>query len=208
MSSEPELFVLADRTLDNVVQQIRDDQWTLAIPEWIGLGRVSREGLTLRTLINYHAYDDIWVPDMLAGRTMADVGADKWKDEDLLGADPKASFARIVDAATHAAAAVTPAQLHQTAHLSFGDFTVQHYFWQITQFRAFRAYEFAELIGVDSTLPGELVAGVWEQLQPLAEQWRAIGVFGPAVEVAQDASLQEKLLGLSGRRSRRHPSER
>jgi len=89
-----------------------------------------------------------------------------------------------------------------TAHLSFGDFTVAEYFWQITQFRAFRAYEIAVLIGADAALPDELVQGVWEQLMPNIEQWRAIGVFGPAVEVSPEASLQDKLLGLSGRQPR------
>jgi len=201
---EPELFIIADRTLDAVVQQIGDGQWGLAIPDWLGIGRVSRDGLTLRTLINYHAYDDIWVPDTLAGRTMDEVGADKWKDEDLLGPDPKASFAAIVDAAVAAAEQVTPEQLEQTAHLSFGDFTVQEYFWQITQFRAFRAYEFAVLIGADPTLPDDLVQGVWDQLLPNVEQWRAIGVFGPVVPVAEDAPLQDRLLGLTGRQPR-HP---
>jgi len=125
------------------------------------------------------------------------VGA--WKDEDLLGDDPKKNFAAIVDAAVSAALAVTPEQLKHTAHLSFGDFTVQEYFWQISQFRAFRACELAVLIGVDPTLPNELVAGLWEQLQPHVEQWRAIGVFGLAVPVPADAPLQDKLLGLTGR---------
>jgi hypothetical protein len=201
--SELGLFILADRALDQVVQQINDDQWQLPIPEWIKLGRVSRDGLDLRTLINYHAYDDIWLPDIVAGRTMAEVGASKWKDEDLLGSDPKASFTTIVESAVTAAANVTARQLTQIAHLSFGDFTIQEYFWQITQFRAFRAYEFAVLIGADPTLPEELVRGLWEQLQPHVEQWRAIGVFGPAVEVPDDASLQDKLLALTGREPRR-----
>lgn len=200
---EPELFILADRTLDDVVQQIRDDQWGLAIPEWIAVGSsVKRDEVDLRAMLNYHAYDDIWVPDMLAGRTMAEVGESKWKGEDLLGDDPKASFHTIVEAAVAAAAVVTPEQLEQTAHLSFGDFTIREYFWQITQFRALRAYEFACLIGVDPTLPDDLVRGVWDQLQPNVEAWRSMGVFGPAVEVPETASLQDKLLGLTGRRPR------
>jgi len=200
---EPQLFILADRALDKVVQQIRDDQWTWAIPEWIAVSsRVNRDELDLHAILNYHAYDDIWVPDMLAGRTMVEVGEDKWKGEDLLGDEPKLNFHAIVEAAAAAAAVVTPEQLGETAHLSFGDFTVQEYFWQITQFRAFRAYEFAALIGVDPTLPDELVRGVWDQLQPNVEAWRALGVFGPAVEVAETASLQDKLLGLTGRQPR------
>jgi len=197
---EPELFVLADRRLNEVVQQIRDDQWALPIPEWIRLAsRDDRPTMTLRTLVNYHAYDDVWVPDILAGRTMAEVGLTRWKGEDLLGDDPKGSFARIVDAAVAAAESLAPDDLQRTAHLSFGDFTVQEYFWQITQFRAFRAYEFASLIGVDATLPLELVRGVRSELEPNIEAWRSIGVFGPEVPVPDGASEQDRLLAMTGR---------
>jgi|SRR5450631_312204 len=108
MPTEPEVFALADHALNSVVQQIGDDQWQLAIPEWIKLGRVSRDGLTLRALLNYHAYDDAWVPAMVAGKTMDAVGAGKWKHEDLLGEDPKKKFAAIVETAASAALAVTP----------------------------------------------------------------------------------------------------
>jgi hypothetical protein len=200
---EPGLFVLADRRLNEVVQQIRDDQWSLRIPEWIRLASTTdRSTLTLRSLINYHAYDDMWVPDMVAGRTMAEAGADRWKGEDLLGDEPKGSFSRIVERAVQAVASLAPADLDRTAHLSFGDFTVREYFWQITQFRMFRAYEFAVLIGVDPTLPVELVRGVRAQLEPNIEAWRAIGLFAPEVRVPADASEQDRLLGLAGRQPR------
>jgi uncharacterized protein (TIGR03086 family) len=201
--NEPELFVLADRRLNEVVQQIGDDQWSLAIPEWIRLASTTdRSTLTLRTLINYHAYDDMWVPDVVAGRTMAEVGAERWKHEDLLGDEPKPAFARIVERSVAAVQALSPQDLDRTAHLSFGDFTLREYFWQITQFRVFRAYEFAVLIGVDPTLPIELVRGVRAQLEPNIEAWRAIGVFAPEVPVPADASEQDRLLGLSGRAPR------
>ena len=200
---EPALFVLADRRLNEVVQQIGDDQWSLPIPEWIRLASTTdRSTLTLRDLVAYHAYDGAWVPDILAGRTMAEVGADRWKAADLLSDDPKAAFARIVDAAVAAAESLTPEDLQRTAHLSFGDFTVQEYFWQITQFRMFRAYELAVMIGVDPTIPIELVRGVRAQLEPHIEGWRRIGVFGPEVPVPADASEQDRLLGLSGREPR------
>jgi len=200
---EPELFVLADRRLNEVVQQVGNDQWSLPIPEWIRLASTTdRSTLTLRSLIDYHAYDDVWVPDIVAGRTMAEVGADRWKPEELLGDDPKAAFARIVERSVAAVEALTVADLDRTAHLSFGDFTVREYFWQITQFRTFRAYELGVLIGVDPTLPLDLVRGVRAQLEPHIEAWRAIGVFAPEVPVPADASEQDRLLGLSGRRPR------
>lgn len=37
----------------------------------------------LRTAVNHYAYDNSWVPDMLAGRTMDDAGRDRF-DGDLI----------------------------------------------------------------------------------------------------------------------------
>lgn len=118
-------------------------------------------------------------------------------DGDLLGADPKGQFATIVDTACQAASAVE--DLDRVVHCSFGDFTTREYFWQITSFRGLRVHDLARVIGVDSRLPDDLVQGLWEQLSPHAEEWRAIGVFGPKVDVPYDADLHAKLLGLTGR---------
>ena len=150
---------------------------------------------TLRQVINYHAYDDAWVPDMLAGRTMDEAGADKF-DGDLLGGDPVARFGAIVEKACAAAAAVR--DLDPVAHLSFGDYSIREYLWQIDFFRV-RAHEIARIIGTDPTLAPELVQGLWDEVSPHAEEWRTIGVFGPAVAVPADAPLMDRLLGLTGR---------
>jgi hypothetical protein len=55
------------------------------------------------------------------------------------------------------------------------------------------------MIGADPRLPEELVQGVWDEISPRAEEFRAIGVFGPAVPVPEDAPLQDRLVGLTGR---------
>ena len=74
--NEPEVFVLADRALAGVVARIRPDQWDMTMPpNFARRGRRRRP--TLRSVVNYHAYDDAWVPDMLAGRTMDEAGADE-----------------------------------------------------------------------------------------------------------------------------------
>src|SRR4051794_41985091 len=90
---------------------------------------------SLREVIGYHAYDDAWVPDMLAGRTMDEVGSDAFKG-DLLGDNPKGNFAKIVAQACAAAIALTDAELDRTVHCSFGDFPAREYLWQITLFRS------------------------------------------------------------------------
>src|SRR6267378_3486293 len=98
---ESQVFVLADRALNAVVVQIKDDQWLIKMPPGFQTGPTDTVP-TLREIINYHAYDDSWVPDMLAGRTMAEVGQESFKG-DLLGDDPKGNFAAIVDKACAAA---------------------------------------------------------------------------------------------------------
>jgi uncharacterized protein (TIGR03086 family) len=193
--NEPEVFVLADRALEKVIAQIRDDQWEMALPA--SFARTGSDHVpVLREIINYHAYDDAWVPAMVAGLTMEEAGTDTF-DGDLLGTDPTGNFARIVDTACAAVGKIE--DLEATVHCSFGDYTVREYLWQINSFRGLRAHDLAVVIGVDSSLPAELVQGLWDELSPHAEEWRTIGVFGPAVAVADDASLQDRLLGLTGR---------
>ncbi len=195
--NEPEVFQLADRALERVVGQIRPEQWAMAMPATFAV-RGSNAVPTLRDVIGYHAYDDAWVPDMLAGRTMDEVGAAAF-DGDLLGDEPVAAFGAIVELACAAAEAVGEADLETTAHLSFGDYTVREYLWQINSFRALRAHDLALVIGVDPGLPAALVQGVWDEVSPHAEEWRGLGVFPAAVPVPESAPLLERLLGLTGR---------
>jgi hypothetical protein len=55
--------------------------------------RGSEELPTLREVVNALAYDDAWVPDMLAGRSMDEVGKDAF-DGDLLGDEVSDNFAQ------------------------------------------------------------------------------------------------------------------
>jgi uncharacterized protein (TIGR03086 family) len=192
---EPEVFVLADRALARVVARITAEQWGMPMPPTFATATTDQRP-SLREVVNYHAYDDAWVPAMLAGQTMEEAGPDRF-DGDLLGDDPVASFEAIVELACAAAAAV--GDLDQVAHLSFGDYSTREYLWQINFFRGVRAYEIARVIGCDPTLPPELVQGLWDEVRPNAEEWRSIGVFPAAIEVPDDAPLLDRLLGLTGR---------
>ena len=92
---EQDVFVLAEHALKNVIDQIRDEQWAMEMPPTFA--RRDGRAVTLREIVNYHAYDDAWVPDMLAGKTMEEAGKGTFEG-DLLGDDPKGNFARIVGA--------------------------------------------------------------------------------------------------------------
>ncbi|HZL04461.1 MAG TPA: hypothetical protein VFE45_03410 [Coriobacteriia bacterium] len=193
--NEKDVFILADEALKNVVGQIRDDQWDTRVPDDMA---PRQPGVTLRRIINYHAYDDAWVPDVLAGRTIAEVGT-KW-DGDLLGDHPKLNFAGIVETAVMSVRDFD--DLDRTVHLSYGEYPAREYLKHITYFRGLRVYDIAKFIDADTTMPDDLVQGLWDEIAPAAEQWRQMGVFGPAVEVAESAPLQDRLLGLTGRRPR------
>jgi uncharacterized protein (TIGR03086 family) len=197
--NEPEVFISAEKALTNVVNQIKDDQWAMRMPP--EFARRDKKEVTLREIIGYHAYDDAWVPDTLASKTIAEVGT-KY-DGDLLGNDPKAAWQGIVDKAV--AAVTDDYDPERTVHLTYGDWPAKEYLRHIISFRALRAVDIARVIGVDDKLPSDLLPGLWDLLSPDAEEWRKMGVYGPKIDVSDDASLQDRLLGLTGRQPTAKP---
>lgn len=186
------LFVLADQSLTKVVDQITPEDWD-KIPQIDTRG----EPQTLKQIINYHAYDEAWVPETLAGKTVAEVGT-KY-DGDLLGEDAKKSWHAIVDKTIAVVESLSDEDLNKTVHLSYGDFPAKDYLWHITTFRMYRTVEIARFINVDDSLPDDLVKGMWEILVPNAEMLRQNKIFKEAIPVSEDAPLYEKILALSGR---------
>jgi hypothetical protein len=190
--SEQHIYVLSERALATVIAQISDDQWELRKPEWFQTG--GQGDASLREIVNYHAYDSAWVPDVLASRTIAEVG----EQYQHLKTDPG-----IADYGAYSAKAIAAAEAlddpAKIVHLSYGDFPAREYLKHITSFRGFRVYDIAKWIGADTQLPGDLVQGMWDEFAPEVEAWRAMGVFGPAIPVPDDAPLQDRLLGLVGR---------
>ncbi|HYM96084.1 MAG TPA: hypothetical protein VET26_02175 [Candidatus Sulfotelmatobacter sp.] len=196
--AERDVFILSERALADVIDQIRDDQWQLRRPEWFQTG--SQGDASLRQIVNYHAYDSAWVPDVLAGKTMAEVG-DTYEH---VKTDLDVDYRTYSDRAIAAAQAFNDPE--RTVHLSYGDWPAREYFKHITSFRGFRAYDIAKWIGVSTALPRDLVQGMWDVIAPEAEGWRQMGVYGPAIPVPDDAPLQDRLLGLAGRDPRPLPA--
>jgi hypothetical protein len=48
-------------------------------------------------------------------------------------------------------------------------------------------------------MPDSLVQGLWDEINPVADQWREHGIMPPRVPVPDDAPLLDRLLGLTGR---------
>ena len=185
-----ELFLMSDAALRDVIDRIRPEQLELPVPaEWNQTPEP-----TLLDVVAAHAYDEAWVPDVLAGRTIDEVG-DKYGG-DLLGGDPLESYDRLNDAAT--VAVNRPIDPDDVVHLSYGDFPVTTYLEHISTYRAFQAWSIAKHIGLDYSLPPELVDALYEIVVPQIDDWRAMGVFGPAVDVPEDADRETRLLGMTG----------
>lgn len=181
-----EAFRRASDAFMERANRISSSQWTAATPctEW-----------DVRALVNHVGGEYLWVTEMMSGKTIADVG-DRL-DGDVLGDDP----VRVVADAQSAASAAfgEPGAAKRTVHLSYGDTPAMEYAKVMAVDSVIHSWDLARAIGADDELDPELVDFAYGELQQTAENWRAGGAFGPQCETTADASVQTKLLALTGR---------
>ncbi|MDH6238140.1 hypothetical protein [Cryobacterium sp. CG_9.6] len=188
--NQSDLFLQADAALRSVIDRLTSEHLALATPaDW---SRTPNP--TLRDVLATHARDEAWVPDVLAGRTIEDAGTEY--DGDLLGDDPITSYDRLNDVATAAVTAVVNPEA--TVHLSYGDFAIHEYLQHAAFYRAFQAWSIAHLARIDFSLGAPLVDMLWDQIVPVVREWRAMGVFPPAVAMPSHANREIELLALTG----------
>lgn len=177
------------RAVDGFAQRLRTvtpDQWSLPTPD---------AGWDVRALVGHVVSENQWLPPLLEGRTIAEVG-DRFEG-DQLGEDPLAAWEA---AATAASAACDPDDvLDRVVHVSFGDISGGDYLAQITADHVIHTWDLARAVGGDERLDPELVDFTADYLGPQVEGWRSAGAFGPAVAVPDDADAQVRLLALTGR---------
>ncbi|MEX2275999.1 MAG: TIGR03086 family metal-binding protein [Actinomycetota bacterium] len=186
MSDLASLFQTASSRFGELVHLVRDDQWTSSTPctEW-----------DVRALVNHLVVEDLWVPPLLAGKTIEDVG-DAF-DGDVLGDDPIAAWDRAVGSAQAGFSAADA--MTRKVHLSFGESPAEEYAFQLTADHTIHAWDLARGIGADDTLDPELVTFVSERLLPQIEDWRSGGAFVNPVPVPEGADTQTRLLAETGR---------
>jgi len=178
---------------DARVRPLRDDQWTLPTPDtdW-----------TVRDLVNHLTAEQLWAPELLAGRWAEDVGT--VFDGDVLGDDP---VDRWVDASVQARDAfLAPDALDRRVHLSYGDESGAEYCAQMTFDLVVHAWDLARATGEDDEIDPALVAWALHYAQsrstflgpgPLLR--RALPPLGDAAGDAANDDLS-RLLALTGRR--------
>lgn len=194
MIREAELFVVAEGILVEVLGRIRAEHWRIMMPSLFDTTGADRP-VTIRQHVRQYARDDAWVPDLLAGRTMDEVGTTRF-DGDLLGPDPHAAVIRIADAACAAAGKVTDG----SAVVRGGSSTVSDYLWQLDIARCFLAHDVAMHLGSRACpFTEELARGMWEGTWPNAARWRELGVFREPLPLPDDVSWRDKFLLCAGR---------
>ncbi|WP_371495414.1 TIGR03086 family metal-binding protein [Kitasatospora sp. NBC_00374] len=170
---------------DRLVGMVLRRQWELPTPcsEW-----------TVRDLVNHLTAEQLWVPEMLAGATVAQVGS--YFDGDVLGADPAGTWAAAAAAA--GAAFAVPGALDRTVHLSYADRDGLGYCREMAVDAVVHGWDLARALGGAGRMSAQAAGFALAEVQRYGDL-SVTGMFAPAVPTGPDADPQTRLLGLAGR---------
>ena len=172
---------------DARVRPLTDAAWALPTPD---------DDWTVRDLVNHLTAEQLWAPELLAGRTVADVG-DVF-DGDVLGDDP---VDRWVDASVQAREAfLAPGALDRVVHLSFGDASAAEYCAQMTFDLVVHTWDLARATGADEGLDPALVAWALHYGEARSTLFAPGPLFRGPLEVETTTDDLTRLLALTGRR--------
>lgn len=178
-------YLTALGELDRHMHDISTDQWSSPTPctEW-----------DVRTLVDHLVYETLWVPDLVTGATLADVG-DRYEG-DRLGGDPVTSW---TSARTAAAEGVRAATLDVPVHTSGGELTADEYLTQMLFDAAIHGWDLATSIGADHTIPDDVARDLKAWFAPQVDQMVAARIIAEPVSVSSEADAATRLIALSGR---------
>jgi uncharacterized protein (TIGR03086 family) len=178
------LYEAAIDQFSRVVDEVPDTAWRSPTPcaDW-----------DVRELVNHMVGENLWLPPLAAGQTIAEVG--DALDGDLLGDDPRQAWR---DSVAGALAAAKGVDLDATVHLSFGDVPAQEYLWQLTADALVHSWDLARSTGQQEALPADVVGAVSDWFDDREELYRSGGAIGPATATtSQDP--QDQLIARFGR---------
>jgi len=186
MSSPRPLLTPAFAAFGAKVHAVSADAWSNATPctEW-----------SVRDLVNHLVAEHLWVPHLLHGETIADVG-DRY-DGDVLGADPARAWDQAAEASSASWQALPSDDV--TVHLSFGDVPAGEYAEQMLVDLVVHGWDLARGAGLDESFDRAVVEHVLAYVETQAKLWHDAGIFGEPVAV-DSPDPGQRLLGLTGRR--------
>lgn len=150
---------------------------------------------TVRDLVHHVVEEQQWVPHLLTGSSIADAQ----RKIQPLGDDLRAEW-RLYSLA--AATAWSGAAPHDRVTLSWDVVRVEDYLREQVSDVAIHAWDLARATGADETLDQGLVEAVWTVFEPQRDTLAVSGLFATPVPLPDDASLQLRLLALTGRDAR------
>ncbi|WP_017597663.1 TIGR03086 family metal-binding protein, partial [Nocardiopsis lucentensis] len=172
-----DLHATAMTEFDHRVRQVGTADWALPTPcaDW-----------DVHDLVNHLTTEQLWVPPLLGGARIEDVG-DRF-DGDNLGEEPVATWA--VAAREARLAWLAPDAVERTVHLSAGTVPARRYLWEMTFDLAVHAFDLARALGADERLDPVLVS---ELCDWAGDQGLGPGpMFDEPVAVGPDAAPQDR----------------
>ncbi|NMR20990.1 TIGR03086 family metal-binding protein [Cellulomonas fimi] len=151
---------------------------------------------SVRQLVTHLTSEQLWAPELLAGRTPAEVG-DRF-DGDVLGDDPVTSWRLAVDAALAAFAA--DGALDRTVELSSGPRPAREYLEEMVTDLAIHGWDLATALHVDETIDPPTVERLLIEWSGRVDQLRHSPMFGDPLPSTPSDDQQTQLLALFGRR--------
>jgi uncharacterized protein (TIGR03086 family) len=176
--------------LDNsraIVATVREEQLRLPTPcdDW-----------DVATLLHHIVYGNLWVPPLVGGETIDQVG-DRFEG-DILGDDFRAAYDRSAEQA--AAAFRADGAMDAMCAVSYGPVPGSVYCGHRLIDVLVHGWDLAVATDGNTDLPGDLVAACLEVVEPQVDMLESSGAFGTDHEVPADASDQTRLLAMLGRR--------
>jgi uncharacterized protein (TIGR03086 family) len=161
------------------------DRWSAPTPctEW-----------SVRDLVNHLASEQLWVPEILAGRTITEVG-DTF-DGDVLGDHPVASWRAAIAAAT--AAFTQPDVSERAVELSSGTRPAHEYLDEMVTDLAIHGWDLATALHLDETIDPQTVDRLLIEWTGRADE---LGppLYAAALPTTASDDPQTQLLALFGR---------
>jgi uncharacterized protein (TIGR03086 family) len=152
---------------------------------------------SVRDLVNHLTSEQLWAPELLAGRTVEEVG-DRF-DGDVLGGDPVAAWDAAVAASS--AAFAEPGALERTVELSSGPTAAHDYLDEMLTDLAVHGWDLARGLGVEDGIDPSTVDRLLVEWSSRTGELTHSPMFAGPLDVPDDADPQTRLLALFGRRA-------
>lgn len=156
------------------------------------------DGWSVRDLLNHVISGNWWAAELMAGRTIEEVG-DRL-DGDVLGDDHANAYRASAEAA--AAAFQQPGAMDAPAAVSYGPVPGRVYCGHRFLDVLVHGWDLAKSTGQDARLDPELAAKVYDRVVvPEMDMIRGSGAFGEQLDVPPGADAPTRLLAVLGRRA-------